>query len=255
VPIPEPKPSLTQTETTLMPTVPELEFLLVSNDYATLSAVTVGLKQIGGHLAVVPTAEEAREFLLRRRIDGVFVDMQLHGAETLVEAIRKGSSNAKAAIFACVADAKQSTATLNAGANFLLRKPLTPEAVTLHITISKDIMLREKRRFFRHPVDLPVALKAIDKTEQHAKIVNLSQGGMAIRSGKPLKPGAVVEFAFELAIGEELRGKGLVAWTSSENMAGILIQTLQGLGRGYLERWIHARENLGADRSAPAEPA
>ena len=238
-----------------MTIVPELEFLLVSNDYVTLSAVTAGLKQLGGHLAVVPTAEEAREFLLRRRIDGVFVDTQLPGAETLVEAIRKGTSNAKAAIFACVADARQSTSTLNAGANFLLRKPLTQEAVALHVTISRDIMLREKRRFFRYPVDLPVSLKTGDHKEQHAKIVNLSQGGMAIRSGKPLKQGAAVEFAFALAIGEELRGKGLVAWTSSEGMAGILIQTLQGLGRGYLDRWIHARENLGAGRGAPAESA
>lgn len=229
----------------------ELDFLLVSNDYATLSAVTAGIKQLDGHLALVPTAEEAREFLLRRRIDGVFVDMQLHGALAMIESIRKGSSNAKAAVFACVADAKESTSTLNAGANFLLRKPLTPEAVALHITIAKDIMLREKRRFFRHPVDLAVALKT-GNSEQHVKIINLSAGGMAVRTGKALKSGAPVEFAFDLAVGEELRGKGLVAWTSSEGMAGILIQALHGLGRGYLERWLRARENLGADPSTSA---
>jgi len=242
-----------QPKNPLLTLYPDLEFLLVSDDYATLSAVTAGTKQLGAHLALVPTAEAAREFLARRRIDGVFVDMQLHGAQAMIEGIRKGSSNAKAAIFACVADAKESTNTLNSGANFLLRKPLTAEAVTLHITIAKDIMLREKRRFFRHPADLAITLKTGDATEQHVKIVNLSEGGMAVRTGKTLKPGGSVEFAFELAAGEELRGKGLVAWTSSEGLAGILIQSLHGLGRGYLERWLRARENLGADRRTSAD--
>jgi response regulator RpfG family c-di-GMP phosphodiesterase len=236
----------------LTPHHPELEFLLVSNDYAILSAVTAGTKQLGAHLALVPTADEAREFLSRRKIDGVFVDMQLPGAQAMIESTRKGSSNAKAAVFACVADAKESTSTLNAGANFLLRRPLTPEAVVLHITIAKDIMLREKRRFFRHPVDLAITLKTGGNAEQHVKLVNLSEGGMAVRTGKALQPGASVEFAFELAVGEELRGKGLVAWTSSEGMAGILVQTLHGLGRGYLDRWLRSRENLGADRSSSA---
>ena len=229
----------------------ELEFLLVSNDYDTLTAVSNGIKKFGGKLALVPTAEEAREYLARRRTDGIFVDMQLPGAVGLIESIRKGSSNAKAAIFACGVDAKESTITLNAGANFLLRKPLSAEGIALHITISKEIMLRERRRYFRHPVDLAVTLKD-GGTEQHAKIVNLSEGGMAIRGGKPLKHGAVIEFAFELT-GEELRGKGVVAWTSSEGMAGILTQTLQGMSRGYLETWLQSRERLATDRGTASE--
>jgi response regulator RpfG family c-di-GMP phosphodiesterase len=236
----------------LMPTFSELEFLLVSGDYATLTAVSGGVKKYGSKLALVPTADEARQYLSRRRIDAVFVDMEIPGSLGLIEAVRKGSSNARAAIFACVADSKESTGTLNAGANFLLRKPLNADGVSLHLTIAQDIMLRERRRYFRHTVTLPVALKD-EKTEQQAKIVNLSEGGMAVRSGRPLKHNGVVEFAFELAFGEEIRGKGLVAWTSSEGLAGILVQTLQGLGRGYLDIWLRSRERLAADSGTAGE--
>jgi len=232
-----------------MSNVSELEFLLVSNDYATLTAVSGGVKKYGGKLGVVPTAEEAREYVERRRIDAVFVDMQVAGALGLIEGIRKSTSNGKAAIFACVADGKESTATLSAGANFLLRKPLSLDTVTLHITIAKDLMLREKRRYFRHAVNLPVKLRGGEK-EWHAKIVNLSEGGMAVRSVKALTHGTGIEFAFELAYGEEIRGKGLVAWTSSEGMAGILIQTLHGMGRGYLGTWLTAREKLSGEQGA-----
>lgn len=235
-----------------MATLSELEFLLASNDYTTLTAVSGGIKKHGGRLALAPSADEAREYLSRRRVDGIFVDMELGGALGLIEGVRRGSSNAKAAIFACVADGRDSTLTLHAGANFLLRKPLTADAVALHVTTAKDIMLRERRRYFRHPVDLAVTVKD-GATEQHAKIVNLSGGGMAIRGGKPIKQGVTIEFAFELTFGEQLRGKGLVAWTSSEGMAGILVQTLQGMGRGYLEGWLRSREKLTKDSSAPSE--
>jgi CheY-like chemotaxis protein len=226
-----------------MSTLSELEFLLVSNDYATLTAVSGGVKKYGAKFALVPTAEAARDYLDRKKIDGVFVDMQLPGSLELIEGVRKGASNAKVAIFACVESARQSTATLNAGANFLLRKPLNVDAVGLHITIAKEIMLRERRRYFRHPVNLPVTLKD-GEAEQHARIVNLSEGGMAVRGVKLLKQATGIEFWFELALGAEISGKGLVAWTSSEGMAGILVHTLQGMGRGHLDAWLTAREQL-----------
>jgi hypothetical protein len=173
----------------------------------------------------------------------VFVDMQVSETLELIEAIRKGSSNGKVAIFACVQNAGETTATLNAGANFVMRTPLTVEGVALHITIAKDIMLRERRRYFRHAVNLPVTLKD-GEGEQRARVVNLSEGGMAVRAARGLKQWTVIEFALELALGMDLSGKGQVAWTSSEGMAGILFQTLHGMGRGYLEAWLAGREQL-----------
>jgi len=229
--------------TITMSTLSELEFLLVSNDYATLTAVSGGVKKYEAKLGLVPTAEAAREYLERKKIDGVFVDMQVAGALQLIEAVRKGPSNAKAAIFACVQTAKETTGALNAGANFVLRAPLSLELVALHITITKELMLRERRRYFRHPVNLAVTLKEGD-AEQNARIANLSEGGMAIRGMRTLKRAAAVEFWFELALGVDISGKGQVAWTSSEGMAGILFQTIHGMGRGHLGVWLTAREQL-----------
>ncbi|PYU49828.1 MAG: hypothetical protein DMG53_04285 [Acidobacteria bacterium] len=115
----------------------ELEFVLVSSDYAMMNAVSGGVKKYGAKFLLVPTAEAARDCLSRRRIDGVFVDLEVPGALGVMEAIRKGTSNSKAVIFACVTDAKEYTDTLSAGANFLLRKPLHQDSVALHITIAK----------------------------------------------------------------------------------------------------------------------
>ncbi|HEV2197939.1 MAG TPA: PilZ domain-containing protein [Candidatus Acidoferrum sp.] len=222
-----------------------LEFVLVSSDYATMQVVSKAVKKIGAKFVLVPTAHEARECLNRRKIDGVLVDMEVPGALGLIESTRKGTSNNKAVIFACLVNAKESTQILAVGANFLLRKPLSEEAVAMHITISKELLLREQRRYFRHPVNLPVTLKE-GELEQQARITNLSGGGLAARTVKPLKHGAVLDFTFELSMGVRISARGQVAWVNSEGMAGIMLQTLRGKGAEQLESWLMAREQLGS---------
>jgi len=229
-----------------------LEFVLVSSDYALMQAVAKAVKKYGAKFVLVPTAHEARECLNRRKIDGVFVDMEVPGALGLIESTRKGTSNGRAVIFACLVNAKESTQILAVGANFLLRKPLTEDGVAMHITISKELLLREQRRYFRHPVNLPVTLKE-GEFEQQARITNLSGGGMAIRAVKPLKHGAVLDFAFELSMGVRISARGQVAWVNSEGVAGIIVQALRGKGSEQLGAWLTAREKLDLKDTAAEE--
>lgn len=227
-----------------------LEFVLVSSDYATMQAVSKAVKRIGSKFVLVPTAHEARECLNRRKIDGLFVDMEVPGALGLIESTRRGVSNNKAVIFACFVNAKESAQILALGANFLLRKPLSEEGVAMHITISKELLLRERRRYFRHAVNLPVTLHE-GLAEQQARITNLSGSGMALRTVKPLKQGAVLDFTFELSMGARISARGQVAWVNSERMAGIILQTFRGQGSELLEAWLAAREQLRSEEKTP----
>lgn len=230
----------------------ELEFVLVSGDYATMNAVSGGVKKYGAKFILVPTAEAGRDCLNRRPIDGVFVDLEVSGALGLMEAIRKGSSNSKATIFACVTDAKEYTHALSAGANFLLRKPLNEDSVALHITIAKELLERERRRYFRHAVNLPVILKD-GAVEQHGRMTNLSEGGLAVRTAKTLRHSAVVDFAFDLSLGTNISGRGQVAWINSEGLAGIVLQIFHGKGKEHLEAWLTAQEQLAVKKEAPQD--
>lgn len=222
----------------------DLEFVLVSGDYAAVTTVSKGVKRFGARFVLMPTAHEARECLNRRKVDGVFVDMDVPGALGLIESTRKGTSNSKAVIFACGGKARESTQILAAGANFLLRKPLTEEAVVMHITISKDLLETERRRYFRHAVNFSVALHD-GATEQQARMTNLSGGGMAVRVAKPLKHGVSLDFTFEVSLGIKVSGKGQVAWVNSEGMVGIVMQMLRGRGKEMLDGWLQGKERMG----------
>ncbi len=230
-----------------MSSLPTLDFMLVSDDYPLLTAVSAGVKKFGAVLSFVPSSESARNCLGRRKIDAVFVDHEVSGALQLIESIRKGTSNSKAVIFACVADSKASTRALSAGANFVLKKPVTADDVTAHITIAKDLMMSEHRRYFRHPVNLHVLLKD-EHGQQQGKMTNLSEGGMTIRTATPLKHSSLIEFAFDLSFGINLTGKGQVAWTNTESMAGIIFRFFLGTGQDQLKAWLDAREQSESSR-------
>ena len=73
---------------------------------------------------------------------------------------------------------------------------------------------------------------------------------MAVRTVRPLRQGAIVDFRFELSPGMRLSGKGQVAWTSAEGMAGIVVQMLRGKGREILDIWLTARERVRGEKGA-----
>jgi CheY-like chemotaxis protein len=227
-----------------------LEFVLMSNDYSTFTTVSAGVKKFGAALTLVPNSEFARNCLARRKIDAVFVDHQVPGALEFIDSIRKGTSNSKVVIFACIVDSSFSTAAVSAGANVVVKKPITAEGVTMHITLAKELMMSERRRYFRHPVNLHVLLKD-EESQQHAKITDLSEGGMAVRTARPLKHSSLVEFAFDLSFATNLTGKGQVAWTNTEGGAGISIRFFYGTGQVQLKAWLDAREQI-ARKNIPA---
>jgi len=132
-------------------------------------------------------------------------------------------------------------------------KPLTAESVALHITIARELLERERRRYFRHAVNLSVSLEDGDG-EQRARITDLSEGGMAVRPTRPLKHGSVIRFEFELSAEAVVGGRGQVAWTNTEGLAGIFIQLFHGKGREQLEVWLRTREQLTGTSTTAETP-
>jgi len=220
--------------------------------------------------------------LLTCTIDGVFVDLEVAGALGVMESIRKGTSNAKVVIFACVVHAREYTDALGAGANFLLRKPLNEDSIALHITIAKELLERERRRYFRHAAS--VGYGAPDRAHLGGRELGLVRGtamglhvrdhlrlgaargpaaaarhlhqhpqqatlpGMAVRTARALKHNALIDFDFDLPARASVTGRGQVAWTNTEGMAGVILQNFRGTGRENLEAWLRIQEQLGTAR-------
>lgn len=218
-----------------------LEFLLISNNPQTLSAVAEGLEKIGIRLNFASTAEAGRDFIGRHKLDGIIVDLDVPTSHDLIRAIRQEGSNRGTTVFACLPQHNPSPVVVVPGANVIFPQPLTPENVISLVSACRMAIQAERRRFFRFRVDIPVNLTASGR-EQRAMMNTLGEGGMAVYSVEPIKRGNMVVFTFELPPGGLVSGKGSVAWANGEGLMGVKFVFLREPGEEVLRNWCQQKQ-------------
>jgi c-di-GMP-binding flagellar brake protein YcgR len=103
-------------------------------------------------------------------------------------------------------------------------------------------MVREKRRYFRCPVQFPVTLVLHQGEELKATATNLSEGGMAVHCEGKLAKTAFSKVHFGLpGTRTTMEPKGEVAWADTLGRAGIKFVEVPDSCRQELERWIMRR--------------
>jgi len=235
-----------------MPLSTELQLLLVSNDYATLRTLRAASAELGAGLACMATKDAACDYVSRRKLDGIFLDLEIPDWAHVVDALRLGTSNHYAVIFACVTNRLAAKSARMIGAHVLLQMPLALNDVVSNLQASRELMIRERRRYFRHQTYLPVSL-IVNGIEQHALVTNISEGGMAVRVMQPLDQSSLVDFSFQLRSGPTITGRGNIAWHDSEGMVGIGFQFIRDTGRELLLSWLESQERLMPQHSSWGE--
>jgi CheY-like chemotaxis protein len=225
----------------IQPAPENLEFLVVCNDYAVLKAITSSIQKLRGRLNCAPSAVSAKEYIARRKIDGIIMDMSVPGSMELVRTVRKGSSNKVSIVFACAQTSAEAGSAIQAGANYVVRKPVTDEKMFQTLSTAAAMMAAEKRRYFRYPLMVPVDL-VLDGKETRATMSNLSEGGMAVLCMANCPMGSNLQFAFELPFGGPIHGKGSISWANSEGLIGIQFTSLHESAYTHLSDWISRRE-------------
>jgi ActR/RegA family two-component response regulator len=225
-----------------------LEFLLVSTNYTNLEVVKAGSQQCGVNLDYASTVQSARDHMMRRKVDGVILDLDIGAALELMTSIRQVASNRRAFIFACVGGQLESAAALKAGANALLQKPLDAQTVASNIKSFQVIITCERRRSFRYPATVSVSLM-VGGIKHNATTINLSEGGLAVRLPKVLPRSAPVDFLFQLPSGAYISGRGKIAWSNQEGVAGVEFQELREKSRENLVAWLVKLVSKPGERS------
>jgi CheY-like chemotaxis protein len=217
-----------------------LEFLVVGNDTTVFKAVSTAVRKVNGRLNCAPSVSTASTYLSRRKVDGIILDMDTPGALELLQTIRSGGSNKGSVVFACMGVGPESQGVIRAGANFALHRPLVADKVANIFNVATGMMAAEKRRYYRHPLMVPVDLKSNGK-ELESTMCNLSEGGMAIWSLHYHSRGSKVEFSFELPAGGRIKGSGEVTWNGPDGLAGIRFNIMPDEVYSLLSRWVGHR--------------
>ncbi len=223
-----------------------LEFLLVTSEPLTASAVETALSEVGASVECAPSLNAARDLVSNRKVDGVILDTDIKTALDLIARMRR-SKNARAFAFVCVKNDAEEAVALKGGANALLTKPLSVEAIAAKIGSFKSIIASERRRYRRHDVTLPVVITLAD-IAYPGIVENISQGGIAVRLPCLLPASSTVEFSFDLETGVSIEGSAQLRWASQDGLSGMEFRVLPPRCKDDLMNWL--REQAAAQVTA-----
>jgi uncharacterized protein (TIGR02266 family) len=220
-----------------------LESLLISEDGGLLSVLRPTLEKISVDIQVCAGAQPRSELLRRRKFDAVIIDCDdLQNGVDLLKSLRQSESNAKSVAFAVVNGKTSTQEAFQFGANFVLQKPLTPLHAGRCFNAALNFMVRERCRYFRHPVELPLRILLPLDQELSASSTNISEGGMAIRTVSKLPKDTQARFRFTLpGINAPMELKGQVTWADGTGHAGIRFVDVPQSSQYQLEKWLNDR--------------
>jgi CheY-like chemotaxis protein len=220
-----------------------LDSLLISDDASLLGVLRPALEKISVNIQVCTDVPHGRELLAKHKFDAVIVDSDdLENGFGLLSALRQTYSNARSVSFAVVNGKTTTQQAFQSGANFVLQKPVTPLHASRCFNAALNFMVRERRRYFRHPVAMPLRISLPNKQEITATASNLSEGGMAIHIVAKLPENVQAQFRFTLpgtTISLEL--KGVVAWADGGGQAGIRFIEVPQSSQYQIDNWLADR--------------
>jgi DNA-binding response OmpR family regulator len=217
-----------------------LESLLLSRDTEVFRVLRPTLEKLSIEIAICQEAKEASEILISEKFDAVIVDCDdLPGGVAVLEGLRATPTNKNCVTFAIVNGKKTTTQeAFGMGVNFVLHKPLSALNATRCFNAALNSMLRERRRYFRHPVQMPVCIKLDDK-ELKATSTNISEGGMAVLLHQALDKNATPRLQFTLpGTGHTLDVDTVIAWADLKGYVGLRFLHLAQASQVLLENWL-----------------
>ncbi|MFZ0950863.1 MAG: PilZ domain-containing protein [Candidatus Sulfotelmatobacter sp.] len=215
--------------------------LLVSADPVTIQHVSHALQELSISPDVCQEVPTAVGLLNRRKFDAVIVDLQLGKQSGLIlDETRISPSNQTAVTFVISSGDAEGTA-FRKRSEFVFERPISEESIRSTLKPAYGLILRERRRYFRCPVSVPVTILRQGVPELHCNSVNISEGGMAVSTFVPLVAGEDVQVQFTLP-GQEraLSAESKICWLKSGQL-GVRFVSLSKECKSELQGWLSAK--------------
>lgn len=200
---------------------------------------TLGDLEIGVELCA--DAESALRKLTRERFEAIIVDVSDAGAADVLRSARTALCNKRAVAVAIVDPLTGLRSVFEIGAHFVLYKPVSTERAKTSFRAARALMKRERRRNFRIPVQIPVAIRNAG-TDGMMKVttIDVSEGGMAVRiPHRGRRPTGRWQVAFTLPGTEaamELPAE--FAWEGNAAQAGLRFLEIAPEASRQLRDWL-----------------
>jgi CheY-like chemotaxis protein len=217
--------------------------LLVSGDIQTIDTLCEAMGKMAIHVEVCSDFASATGKLCHSKFEAVVVDFKERAeALELLKTSRQMTSHKAAIVLAILNSNDEMPSAFRAGASFVLVKPLSPTVLMRTLRVSYPLMVSERRRSFRCPVQIPVYVSSGSKPEFIATSANISEVGIALSNAPGLQVGDRVALRLTLPLTHAQAAiTAEVCWCNPAGASGMEFIQVPAPVKEQLRSWLAAR--------------
>jgi len=155
---------------------------------------------------------DAGERLQREKFEACVLKLS-SPAGPIMEVARNSPSNSRMIIYGLGGSAQDALRFSKYGINAVFREPLERTAAVKLVRATQMLVLHEMRRYVRVPVITETNVIVMNENRRFvASSIEISSGGMSMRSNEDLAPGQTVEISFALLTLPRVWVRANVSW-------------------------------------------
>src|ERR1700693_4223190 len=162
------------------------------------------------NIETVPITSNAAERLRKEKFEACVLALG-DGADSVMESARSSPSHSRCVIYGMGGNAQEAMRYSKYGINAIFNEPLERPAALKLVRATRMLVLHEFRRYVRIPVMTEVSIVG-DGRRVSASSIEMSSGGMSIKSAEDFPIGSSVEVSFSLMTLPRVNVRGVVSW-------------------------------------------
>ncbi len=163
-------------------------------------------------IMVVPADDDPVMLLNRQKFEACVLRLYDPDADRILKAARNSPSNRRLVIYGIARNTQEALRYSAYGINAVLDEPLDRQSVLKVVRATHLLVIHELRRYVRIPVVSQVEIDTGNRTPFMVTAVEVSSGGMSVRSLSPLPKTEVIRLNLALPGLEKLSVRAFVCW-------------------------------------------
>src|SRR6266567_477711 len=225
----------------------KLNALVMSRSHSSIRTLLAAFAEMGIEYRISPSASETMETLATGYHSALVVDFDLPHAVQVAKMARTASAKRRPVLFGMVGVGKSVGDVFQAGANFVLYKPLDLLQV-LHSLRATQGFMQEDRRGTSRKKSESLAYLQLSSGNTAALVQDLTEQGISIQAAEPLLPARGVPLRFLLpGTTQVVHATGDFIWVDAQGRAGLFFRDMAAACRRDLQSWLKKRGVKSSD--------
>jgi hypothetical protein len=208
---------------------------LVDLKESSRALLTECFRQFG--IETVLVLASASERLRQEKFEACVIGLG-SGAEAVMDAARTSSSNSRIVLYGLGGNAQEAMRYSKYGINAMFQEPLERPATLKLVRATHTLVLHEFRRYARVPIMTEVTIIGPDNQRVTASSLEISSGGMSLKSAEEMPSGTNVEISFSLLTLPRVTVRGVITWRKPKSL-GVRFDSTDDR-RQKVKTWIEA---------------